>query len=206
MRLGGFTPVEPLSLAWAEVLSMTALSSLVPALQSELAVPGTFGDVFPDTGTNDLILSLANAYSMAKIDGFFSDMTLNTSDPVKTTWTVSPDFSESGGAITVIYAAMSIIRAQLRVLPTSSTYKAGSVEYSTSQAATILKGELDYLLQRRKDIVAAGARVARTCSAAVIDGYFARAFAGSYSGTSPLYDAGPGSGAWGGFFPYEYRA
>lgn len=185
---------------------MTALSSLVPALQSELAVPGTFGDVFPNTGTNDLILSLANAYSMAKIDGFFGDMTLDSSDPLKANWTITPDFSESGGAITVIYAAMAIIRAQLRVLPTSSTYKAGSVEYSTSQAASILKDELDYLQQRQKDIVAAGRRVARTCSATVVDGYLARALVGSYVGTSPLYDAGPGSAWWGGFFPYEYRA
>jgi len=177
---------------------MTALSTLVPALQRELAVPGTFDDVYPDTGTKDLVGSLADAFSQCRLDGFFKDVALDITDPLTAPaydeWTTTPDLSDAGGALIVIYAAMRTLRATLRTMTTSSTYKAGSVEASQSQSATLLKGELDYLVQRQKDLIAAGTRGARTCSAVQVDGYLARLHG---CGPSRYYSVG-------GFFPYEY--
>lgn len=173
---------------------MTALVTLVPALKRELAVPGTFDTVFPDTGTNDLIGTLADAFSQCRLDAFFKDVTLDITNADPKVWATTPDLSDAGGALIVIYAAMRVLRASLRSTSTSSTYKAGSVEASTSQSATLLRSELDYLVQRQKDLIAAGTRGARTCSASVVDGYLARI------GDTCL----PAYSSIGGFFAYEY--
>jgi hypothetical protein len=173
---------------------MTALATLVPALKRELAVPGTFDTVFPNTGTKDLIGTLADAFAQCQLDRFFPDVVLDTTNPDATQWATTPDLSTAGGALIVIYAAMRTLRANLRTLSTSSTYKAGPVEASQSQSATLLRAELDYLVQRQKDLIAAGTRGARTCSASQVDGYLARVVSvpATYNGNV------------GGFFPYEY--
>lgn len=171
---------------------MTALETLVPALQRELAVPGTFATAFPDTLVDDLIGSLADAFAQCRLDGFFPALTLDTSDPDPTVWATDPDLSDAGGALIVIYAATSILRAKLRTVLTSTTYKAGSVEASQAQSATLLRAELEYLAGRQKDLIAAGVTNARTCSADQVDGYLAR------------LSCWPAVGYSGGFFPYEY--
>lgn len=180
---------------------MTAMSTLVPALKRELAIPGTFDDLFPDTGTNDLIGSLADAYSQAKLDGWFKDVVLDTE-----AFTTTPDLSEAGGAVVVIYASTRFIRSQLRAITSNETYKAGSVEYSVSHPASLLKAELDFLQQRLKDIVSNAQRAARTCTAMVFDGYLQRTSAGDWGGGGfyPYeYDYAFGGST---YFPYEYRA
>jgi hypothetical protein len=174
---------------------MTAIATLVPALKRELAVPGTFDDVFPSTGTKDLVGTLADAFSQCRLDGFFSDMVLDTSNADFNLWATTPNLSDAGGALIVIYAAMRTLRAKLRSSSTSSTYKAGSVEASQSTAVSILRGELDYLVQRQKDLIAVGTRAARTCTAVQVDGYFNRLGCSGGVGYAP---------ALGGFFPYEY--
>ncbi len=176
---------------------MTALVTLVPALKRELAVPGTFDDTYPATSTTDLIGSLADGFAESQLDGFFKDTVLDTTEPLSGAndqWVTVPDLSAAGGALIVIYAAMRILRADLRSTSTSSTYKAGSVEASQSQSATLLRAELDYLVQRKQDLIAAGTAAARTCTSSQVDGYFARL------GCAPI----PYRGTLGGFFPYEY--
>jgi hypothetical protein len=153
---------------------MTALSTLVPALQRELAVPGTFADVYPNTGKKDLVGSLADAFAQCRLDGFFKDVALDITTPLE-----QPDYDQW---VTT-----------LRSMTTSSTYKAGSVEASQSTSATVLRAEMDYLVQRQKDLIEAGTRGARTCSAVQVDGYLAR-----------LHYGQPSYYSVGGFFPYEY--
>ena len=173
---------------------MTALVTLVPALQRELAVPGTFATVFPSTGKKDLVGTLADAFAECQLDQFFPDTVLDTTDDDYNQWATTPDLSAAGGALIVIYAAMRTLRANFRTLTTSSTYKAGSVEASQSQSATLLKAELDYLVNRKNDLIAAGT-AARTCSVSQVDGYLAR-----------IGGCGPAYVSVGGFYPYEYRA
>lgn len=180
---------------------MTAIATLVDPLKRELAVPGTFADTFPSTFTKDLIGTLADAFAQARLDRFFPDVTLDisSSDPVN--WATTPDLSDAGGALIVIYAAMRVLRAKLRSGPTSSTYKAGPVEASQSQSATLLKAELDYLVQRQNDLIAMAKATARVCSASQVDGYLARLDpCGTGVAALPYYPS------VGGFFPYEYWA
>lgn len=170
-----------------EVKTMTALSTLVPALQRELAVPGTFETVFPDTTSADLTASLADGFSEAQLHGFFPNTTL-TEDAGD--WLTDPDLSQSGGALIVIFTSMRFIRAQLRATATGERYKAGPVEFELQRAATLLKAELDYLQKRLDDLIA-NAEAAVYPLAVVHDNYLAR--------NREMF-------SYGGFYPYEYKA
>lgn len=176
-----------LSRVRVEVLGVTAIADLVPALKRELAVPGGFDVLFPDSSDDELVGYLADGFGEAQLYGFFNTVTLDSTDPVALV--TSPDISTAGAALISIFAAMRIIRAQLRNLTASERYKAGSVEYEIAHAgATVLKQELTYLQQRIAELVAAAKQQARTASVYVMDNYIARGGAITY----------------GCFFPYEY--
>lgn len=152
---------------------MTAMSTLVPALKRELAVPGTFETIFPDTFDADLVAALADGFSEAQLNDFFPDVALN---PRSDDWITDPDLSGAGAALVIIFTSMRFIRAQLRNLATVERYKAGAAEYEIQRAATLLKAELDYLQKRLDDLVAASRRRNRASTglATVFDNYLAR--------------------------------
>ena len=148
---------------------MTALSTLVPALKREVAVPGEFDTFFPESDDALLTASLADGFAEAQLDGWFGEVTLDTGTNV-----VTPDLSTAGGALVVIYAGTRIIRAQLRNLNSSERYRAGSAEYEIARAAaSVLKAELDALYARKKDLLAQARTGSRT--AYVFEGYLGSA-------------------------------
>lgn len=165
---------------------MTSIAELVPALKRELAVPGGYDELFPDSTDAELTGYLADGFGEAQLYGFFKTVTLNLDDPVLPA--TDPDISTAGAALISIFAAQRIIRAQLRNLNAGERYKAGATEYEISRAATVLKQELVYLAQRIADLVAIAKVQARTASVYVLDNYVARSRATAY----------------GCFFPYEY--
>lgn len=167
---------------------MTAISTLAPALKRELAVPGTFDEVFPDTFDTDLIGALADGFGEAQLYGFFPDVTLTLipGDPVD--WEAAPDLSAAGSALITIFTSMRIIRAQLRSLNSGERYKAGATEFEVNRSSTLLRDELKYLKERLDGLVTQARRPAT--SVAVFDNYFAR---------------GGGITSFGGFYSYEYK-
>jgi hypothetical protein len=142
------------------------LAELVEPLKRELAVPGTYDSVFPNTGDQDLLDSLADGFSEAQLDGYFSDYTLDLD-----TYLTDPDLSAGGGALIVLYTGMRIIRAQMRALNLSEKYNAGPVSYEIERSSTLLREELKYLMGRRDDLVA---QAKRTGGTVVLDSYFTR--------------------------------
>ena len=154
---------------------MTAMSSLVEAVKRELAVPGTFGDIFPSTSDDDLIESLGDGFAEAQLNGFFSNVALVRS-PGDDDWETSPDLSLAGTAVVVIFTSIRILRAQIRNLNTSERYKAGGVEMETQKAASVLKAEVDWLEKRLQAILDNAQRQTRRAAslATVFDNYIAR--------------------------------
>lgn len=149
----------------------TELVTLVEPLKRELAVPGEFPTVFPNTTDDNLTGSLADAFGAAQLDGFFGKSTIDL-----TTNTVTPGLSSGGSALILLYAAERIIRAQLRNLKTVTKYEAGGVIYDVEQGVTLLTQELKDLTQRRKDLIALVLRLQRAGQAVyVTDGYLIRA-------------------------------
>jgi len=142
------------------------LADLVEPLKRELAVPGDYDTVFPNTDDGALADSLADGFSEAQLDGYFSESTLDLND-----LTVTPDYSAAGGFLIVIYAGMRIIRAQMRALNLSEKYSAGPVSYEIERSSTLLREELKYLISRRDDLVSQAKKSGGTV---VFDSYFTR--------------------------------
>ena len=150
----------------------TDLSELVEPLKRELAVPGEFGTVFPNTSDDDLTGKLMDAFAQAQLYGFFGSQTLDLNAN-----SVTPGISSGGGALVILYAAEGVIRAQLRNLKTHFKVESAGSSYEVEQAASVLKAELDALKERRADLVAMITRQVRAGrSVYVSDAYITRAF------------------------------
>src|SRR6188768_4291294 len=111
----------------------TDLNDLIPSLKREVAVPGTFPTVYPNTTDADLVGSLMDAFGRAQIDGFFLEQTLDVDQE-----TVDPDLSSGGQQVVVLYAAESILRSQIMSLKQRVLYEAGPVKYETENSASVL--------------------------------------------------------------------
>ncbi|HVH54529.1 MAG TPA: hypothetical protein VNA32_10425, partial [Actinomycetota bacterium] len=148
----------------------TDLTTLVEALKRELAVPGEFDTVFPNTSDDDLAAALADAVAEAQLDGFFGG---NTVDPAALT--VTPALSSGAMALVVIYAGIRSIRSQLRNMKTHVKYEAAGVSYETETAASVLTQELKDFRDRKDNLLALILRQSRAGSAVqVMDGYLIR--------------------------------
>ncbi len=171
---------------------MSDLTLLVEPLKREVAVPGEFDTTFASTSDDDLAATLGDGFAECQLDGFFPTMSLNAS-----TFVVTPDISVAGGALVVLYAAVRMIRSQIRNLKSSVKYEAGGAIYEVSQAASVLVAELKTLEDRKKGLLMQILRAGRvTNGVTVMDGYIVRSI-----GYSPL--AGFSIGELGGFYGYE---
>lgn len=172
---------------------MSDLSTLVEALKREVAVPGTFDDLYPNTSPLDLTGSLADSFAQCQLDGWFPSVTLDLTNAAHPATT--PDLSTAGQGLVVITAGIRFVRAALRVMGQTQTYKAGNVEYSTSNSASVMKQDLADLDARRTQLLTQAQLLARPLDT-VYDGYANRQaadFLGIYG--------------WGfGFYPYEFPA
>jgi hypothetical protein len=144
------------------------LADLVEPLKRELAVPGDFDTIFPNTDDQGLLDSLADGFSEAQLDGYFTDYVVDLD-----TYLTTPDYSSAGGSLVILYTGMRIIRAQLRALNLTEKYMAGPVSYEIERSSTLLREELKYLISRRDDLVTA-AKAASRGSDSVFDSYFTR--------------------------------
>lgn len=153
--------------------TMSDLADLVEAYKREVAIPGTFSDVYPKTSDALIAAALADAFAQAQLDGFFG-----TSVLVVDQGTVTPDLSTAGAALVILYAGIRLTRQQLRTVRTRTTYKAGSVEYTSEQAASAVTEDLKLLEARRRELLALALRAGRGTSTVVVDAYAARFWAG----------------------------
>lgn len=160
---------------------MSDLSDLVEAYKREAAIPGTFATSFPSTSDDDILGSLMDAFGEAQIDGFFGEAELDLD-----AGTVTPDLSTAGAHLIVMYAAMRLVRQQLR--STKTKYKAGPVELE--QSASALTEELRQLERRRNGFIEQAIRLGRAQGVTfVADLYPARSAPYGY--------------VYGGFFAWE---
>ncbi|MGZ4745722.1 MAG: hypothetical protein ACXVYY_01430 [Oryzihumus sp.] len=147
---------------------MSDLALLVPSLKREVATPGTFATLFPDTLDSDLLGSLKDAFWTARLDGWFPDVSID--DLGLTT----PDLNRDGQQLIVVYAASAIIRTQLRNIASRRTYKVGALEVQTEYASNVLSQQLNENNQRIKDLLN-WARYGGGTTVTTFDGYAFRA-------------------------------
>lgn len=128
--------------------TISNVSELVEPLKRQVAGPGQYDATFPDGDDDTLFAYLTDAFGEAQLDTFLGT---NGVDWVTGDFTTALTLGEA--SLVIIYAAMSIIRSQISAATTKATYKAGPVEYSTENSATVLKGMLDALAHRRDQLV-----------------------------------------------------
>lgn len=159
------------------LLGMSKLSDLVESLKREVAVPGTFSTVYPNTSDLDLIGSLADAFGAAQIDGLFINQQL---DPL--VYTVTPDLSPVGGALVVAYAGERLINAAILNMRSRVSYEAGPVKYEIENATSVLVQLLKNLIERRRRLQDLADGVARSGTGILM---------GDLVSTRAALDAGP---------------
>lgn len=148
---------------------MTDIADLVEPLKREVAVPGTFDTVYPNTSDVDLEGALADAFGAAQIYGFFLEQTISDLDvdPVE----ITPDLSSAGKAVVVIFAAERILVSQIMSLKQRVLYEAGPVKYETENSASVLVEILKQMRLRRTAIMEAAAIAVRSTNFHMVDMY-----------------------------------
>lgn len=125
---------------------MTDLATLIPALKRGLAVPGTFGDLFPDTLDADLLGVLADAMAEAQLDGLLQGYT----------WTdagvLDGDLTRAEQAAVVIYAECRVLVSEIRNRKTHRRYEAGPAVFEEDQSANTLVELLKEMTARKREI------------------------------------------------------
>lgn len=155
-------------------MGMTELATLVEPLKRELAIPGAFEEVFPNTTEADLEASLADGFGEAQLWGFFPDMTVEEQGG---SFVTSADLSVAGCTLVIIFSAMRIIRAQLRSTLTTERYSAKpGTEVEFQRSAMLLREEFKFLENQRKELIEQARQRARAAAgtSAVFDNYVAR--------------------------------
>ena len=153
----------------------TDLSLHVDWLKREVAVPGTFSTVFPETSDDDLAAAMVDGLYRSKFDGWLPDVQA-TSDIENPPFIANQALSKEAIAVIVLYAAIKFVQNQITNMVTRQTYKAPGVESTTERAPTVLAERLKELIEEKKNLLHAvqgGARPRTTVR--VFDGYSVRA-------------------------------
>ena len=126
------------------------LEDLIPDLQAALRSPGS--TEFDNVSNEAMTAYMRNAFWEAFLDGFIGEYIENDGFVSHRTSSTT-DFTRDLQQLVILYTAIGILRIKLGSLKTSFRAKAGSVEYETSQSATILKSLLDEFTSRRQHLL-----------------------------------------------------
>lgn len=164
----------------------TNLGDHVEWFKREVAVPGTFGTLFPDTTDDDLSGALVDGLYRAKLDGWLASY---EGDP--DTFDVTPDLTMTAVGVVIVYSAIRFVQNEIKNMATRTTYKApGGLEATTEHAASVLTQRLKDLQEERKQLLDVARRRGGT-TVYMYDGYAIRANAfyrlelPSFGGTIP---------------------
>jgi len=155
---------------------MTVLNDLVEALKAETNVPGA--NTLPDATDADYLLRLKNAFWEAYLDRVIPNGTYDEVGGV-----VTPDLPRDLQQLVILYAAFNIACNSFMNAQTKFRAHAGPVEYEVEQSASLLKGLLDKMYERKKALIESILAEGGGAGAFVFDNVLARDAAFMY-GTS----------------------
>lgn len=169
---------------------MSSLADVVESLKREVAVPGTFSTVFPETTDEDLELALLDAFAQAQLDGFFTDHTATDAG------TVTPDLSRAAASLIVVYAGVRLLTAEIINRKTHTRYEANGAVFEQDFAASVLVQALKDLSAKKATFLEQIKSARRSLvGTTVVDGYFIKATE-FYSGEIGGYGYSQPHGRW----------
>ena len=132
---------------------MTQMDDMVPMFKREVAPPGQYDTLYPNSTDAEIKGFLADGFAEAQLEGFFGEVVLDmaTEDFV-------PDLSQPGMMLVVIYAGMRTLRSQLMNANSNTRYKAGPTEYEVSGPSASVLTELIKGARARRDMLLEQAR------------------------------------------------
>lgn len=154
------------------------LFDLVETLKREVNPPGY--NLFPAATDDTWAGYLEDAFWNARLAGMLSDYTAADGQVVPLSGTT--DITRDLQSLIVLFAAISIVTAELRRINTAFKAKAGPVEFEVENSATVLKEVLAELKSRRNFVLARLSDVGVTTDA-YIDAVIGRTEALGYGDT-----------------------
>lgn len=148
------------------------LNELVPFLIAQVSPPGQ--PLYTGVSEDDWLTYLLNGFYSAKLEGLLKGWDADEEGLVRPEDRGSSTLSREQQQIAVVFAAIDIVRNELRQLKTTFRAKAGPVEYETQQHATVLRGILDQLTAQKEVILERLSDLGFVGSTFYIDGYMAR--------------------------------
>lgn len=127
------------------------LSDLIDAVKAEANPPGS--DLFAGATDDDWLLRLENAFWEAKLFGFTQLANYTVSDDgIISPLSGTDDLPREEVQLIILFAAVNVVRMSLSNTGTAFSAKAGPVEFSTQNSATLLNAVLAGL-QRKIDFL-----------------------------------------------------
>jgi hypothetical protein len=147
------------------------LADSVTSLKYLVARPGTFTAFYPETTDDMLLQVLIDGMAEAHLEGLL--LTYDSDED----GLLDPALTSGQAALVVLFSAVRFLRAELLNRSTSVDYKAGTANYSATQATNILRDILKGLVaQRDATIRLMGSAGGAGAVFAMADQYLARAF------------------------------
>lgn len=152
-------------------MSSVDLSELVPDLVIQVTTPG--GEQYPTVSEQEWTDRLRNGFWEAVLDGVIVGYE-DVDGIVRPLTATGPALSRERQQLIIMYTAITIVRNELLRLKTLFRAKAGSTEYETQQAASVLVALLGQLADRQKALVDRIADDAGATPVYYFDGFTAR--------------------------------
>lgn len=166
------------------------LNDLIPALEAECSPPGT--DLFPDATDSAWLLRLENAFWEAKLFGFPPFSNYTESDGTVLPISGTTDLPREEQQLVVMFAALNSVRMSMSSQNTGFSAKAGSVEFSTQNSATLLNNVLNGIQSKIDLLLSTLAKIGR-----ITDGYLDAVFErGTSLGTGEITWTGSSAYGW----------
>lgn len=136
----------------------------------EVAVPGRFEALYPETDDTLVAGQLVDGLYRARLDGWLGAY---EADP--DTFEVTPEISLTAGALIVIYGGLKFIQNELKNLPTKTHYEAaGGLVYDVEYAASVMTERLKELAAEKRELLDNARRGALSRPLIMRDGYAIR--------------------------------
>jgi hypothetical protein len=153
-------------------MAVIDLNELIPSLVAQVSSPGQ--PLYEGVAEDDWLTYLLNGFYNAQLEGLLQGWSASEEGLVRESNGGTKTLTRDQQQIAVIYAAMDIVRNELRQLKSTFRAKAGPVEYETQQHATVLKTILDQLLSQKEIILDRLADSGGLSPSFYIDGVIAR--------------------------------
>lgn len=155
------------------------LTDLVDGLKREVSPPGS--DLYPDTNDAEWEGRLADAFWQARLDGLLTGWEIDDSGTNIIPSASGPDMPRELQRLVVLYAGFNVALTSFVNINSSIKYKAGPVEQEVQKSAQVLKGVLDALRERIKNVLTnLSTYAAGSVDTAAFDAVIERTYATAY--------------------------